>query len=346
MDKKWREFLTDRGATIVEDQVACFDHSVPRPANTNDRIVDLSHRALIAVRGADAVRFLQGQLTSDVHEVSDRHTQLSAWCSPKGRVLAVLRVLARGPVIYLECPRDLCPSLIQRLRLYVLRAAVHIEDASDELVRVGVRGSAALRFLERDLGKLPRAVNDAALINQLSAVRIQAAPDRFELIGPSGPMRALWTSLEEVALPTTGDAWALADIEAGIPEIRSNTVDEYLPQMLNLDLIGGVSFTKGCYVGQEIVARTQHLGRLKRRMYRFHCDATDPPPPGAAIVGPARDEPKAVGRVLTAERDPGGGAEALVVMSMSDAGRQGLHVGSLQGTLVEPRPLPYALPER
>jgi folate-binding protein YgfZ len=213
-------------------------------ALSGNAIFDLRHFALISVHGDDAEDFLQGQLTNDVGEVTATRAQLSAWCSPKGRVLTCFLVFRHDGRLLLQLPDTLLEQTLKRLRMYVLRAKAILESADDSLARFGLVGEDAASCLRDLLGDLPEHADDVRRFEHVTIIRLRGGRPRYEIVGAQ-----------------------LLDIEAGIANIGPDTSDSFVPQMINLDRIGGVSFTKGCYVGQEIVARTQHLGRIKRRMY-------------------------------------------------------------------------------
>ncbi len=211
----------------------------------------------LTVTGPDARSFLQKQLSSDLGEVTERRGQLSAWHDPKGRVLAVLRVLPSPQGFVLVMQAGLAAAIEQRLRMYVLRAKVTVQAGPP------VFGLAAEHRAQLPVDGLgPRDAPMTARCNDtLSVLRL--------------PGRAGWLlvgALDETTGPVDRAAavdWALAELEAGIPEVYPETSGQFVAQMLNLDRLGAVSFTKGCYPGQEIVARAHHLGRVKRRARLF-----------------------------------------------------------------------------
>ena len=296
---------------------------------------DLSQHGLIAVQGPDAANFLQGQLSNDVSEVSERRSQLNAYCSPKGRLLAVFRLFLRDGVYYLLLPQNILDAILKRLRMYVLRAQVTLSNASDRLIRIGVFGPDAAARAAGLLGNLPNEVNEVAQIQRpdglLTMLRLPGTVKRFVIVGELAGIKALWGALQPNALQVRADYWNLLDIRAGLPNIHTATMDTFVPQMVNLDLLGGVSFTKGCYPGQEIVARTHHLGSIKRRMVTAWADAPDPPQPSDTLYAPGNSQ--AVGQVVDAQLSPRGVFEMLAVVQISH-GKDPLHLKSPTGPLV------------
>ncbi|MGA1730313.1 MAG: YgfZ/GcvT domain-containing protein [Steroidobacteraceae bacterium] len=230
----------------------------------------MTMKARIHVGGADARQFLQGQLTADLSGVAPGEARLAAWCTAQGRVICVVTVAAASEGFDLTLPAELAAEVIHRLRRYILRARVHLEE--------------------------PSTGSDAA-----------KGPD------------------EE-----------LAGVRAGLPEIYLSTTEQWIPQMLNLDLLGAIGFTKGCYPGQEIVTRTRHLGRVKRRMFRYHCEAAALAPRTALHLAGTQ-----VGEVVRSARSPDG-SECLAVVELEAAGQA---LVTATGAQCSPLALPYPIPE-
>jgi hypothetical protein len=304
-------------------------------------LCDLSHLGLIRARGADAANFLQGQLTSDVRLVTDERAQPSAWCSAKGRMMASFLVFRHAGDLYLQTPRERVAALLKRLRLYVLRAKVELTDASDELRRVGVAGDCAAAILG---DPLPADALGVVQRDGVTLVRLPGDRLRVEIVGAAAavePLRARAAAKSAVAGP---DFWALLDIRAGLPTVYDQTAEAFVPQMANLQLIDGVSFTKGCYTGQEVVARMQYLGKLKRRMYLARIAAAEVPPPGTDLYAPGSESGQGTGKVVDARRSPAGDVEALVVVETGSAEAGEVRLGGPDGPRLTFATLPYALP--
>lgn len=346
MNSQWQEFLAAQGAQMLADGSVRFpgvgDSSL---GESGDCVLfDLSHLGLIAVTGADAESFLQGQLTNDIRELSGTHTQLSSHCSPKGRMLASFRVLRLGDSIYLQLPRERLPDTLKRLRLYVLRAKVTLEDASERLIRIGIAGNCAQAALALKGLAIPERDEDLATTEGVSVLRLPSPTPRFELIGPVDALTGLWSALAQVTAPGTPDLWALHDIRGGIPNVYTQTVDAFVPQMVNLQLIDGVSFSKGCYTGQEVVARMQYLGKLKRRMYWAEVETDSPPNPGDTLHAPTSTSEQATGRVVDARAAGPGRYELLAVVEIDVAEAGEVRLGE-RGPILRLRPPPYGFPQ-
>ena len=301
-------------------------------------ISDLSHFGLIRVSGADARTFLQGQLTNDIHGVTAERAQISSYCSPKGRMLGSFWIFQRGDDLFLQLPKERLDAVLKRLRMFVLRARVLIEDASDTLARFGIAGGCAAALLP----VVPAEDKASTTRDEITIIRMPGDRARFEIVGPETLLKPIWDHAAAQAVPTNADFWALMDIRAGTPNVFEETVEAFVPQMTNLQLIDGVSFSKGCYTGQEVVARMQYLGKLKRRMYRARIESSERPAPGSEIFGSDGDQ--AVGRIVDAAPSPDGGFEALAVLQISSAEAGELRLGDTAGPTITLLDLPYAFP--
>ncbi len=339
MNTQWKTFLQQRGAQLSDQDQVHF----PTPeASKTCALCDLSDWGWIEVSGKDAVQFLQGQLTNDVRELSDRHAHLSAHCTPKGRMLAIFRVLRLGDTFLLQLPRSLVASTLQRLQFFVLRAQVGLRDVSDEFAFFGLAGDRAESLLSPHFDLDP--ARDFFPSTTKILLRIPGPTPRFQLLGPPESMIALWEELEPEASPREGNFWSLLDIRAGLPWIYPETREAWVPQMVNLQRIDGVSFTKGCYTGQEVVARMQYLGKLKRRMYWAEVETDQPVVPGQALHAPSSRSEQATGRVVSAQQVAPDRWELLAVVEIhtAEAGDVYLNEGGGRLRLAPP---PYGFDE-
>ncbi|MCB1776365.1 MAG: folate-binding protein YgfZ [Candidatus Competibacteraceae bacterium] len=352
MIKKWNDFLAQSGGRVVEGCVEHFgQEAVELWTALNDGAIcsELSCLGLIAVEGSEAEQFLQGQLTCDVRQATPDQSLLGAFCSPKGRALACFRLFRRGETLYLELPQELVEPMLVRLRKYVLRAKVTLQDASDTLVRFGVAGPRAEALLTERCGVLPDAVNRVAHTvsgdgADLTLIRTPATiTPRFAVYGSLPTMQALWTALDREVTFTGGQPWRLLNILAGLPMIYPETVEAFVPQMINLEILGGISFKKGCYTGQEVVARTHYLGKLKRRMYLARVESENPPRPGDPLFSPQADASQGAGRIVDSAKHPDGGYAVLASALIPCAEQGVLRLGNADGPTLRLEPLPYAL---
>ncbi|HHJ17195.1 MAG TPA: folate-binding protein [Gammaproteobacteria bacterium] len=347
MISDWKDFLSKAGAEFDEAGVAHYGN--PRRelsvAITGNVFADLSHYGLISVHGEDAETFLQGQLTNDIRKVKDTHSQFSGMCNPKGRLLASFRIFHRGDSYYLCLPSSMLEGVINRLRMFVLRSRVTLEDASDTFVHLGISGTDAGEDLQKFAGRLPGNVNDVLQDDKLTIVCVPGIHPSYEVFTLPDTAMQLWDKLNVQSAPIGADAWQLLDILAGVPVISPETREDFVPQMVNLQLIDGVSFQKGCYTGQEIVARMQYLGKLKRRMYLARVQA-DARPAGGTEIFAAGNSEQGVGKVLSAAPHPDGDYALLVVLQIASAeAEDSLHLGGADGPPLALEALPYPFAE-
>jgi folate-binding protein YgfZ len=347
MNPTWQSFLEADGAVPEGGVAAHFGDPAAerRAAAAGDVLVDLSHRALIRARGADTQTFLQGQLSNDIKLLDASHSQLSSYSTPKGRMLAILRIIRQADGYLLQLPALLRDDILKRLRMFVLRSKVSIEPA-DELVALGVSGPRAAALVAEATGIAPAAdANGCATRETVSVLTLSGPLPRFEIVAPLEQARGYWEALKVEARRCGPAVWAWLDIIAGIPTVLPATREAFVPQMANLDLVGGVNFKKGCYPGQEIVARVQYLGQLKSRMYRLHVDGTSSPPGAGEALYSADFGEQAAGTVVDAQPSPEGGCDLLAVLQIAAAKRGELHFGSPTGPYARLQSLPYSLPD-
>jgi tRNA-modifying protein YgfZ len=341
MRTAWQAFLTERGAKISAGMVERFGthEDTPTPQEQSTIICDLSHYSVIAVTGDDAQTLLQGQLTNDVSAAERGKIQFTGLCSPKGRLLASMLLAAEFDGYTLHLPGELAQAIQKRLAMYVLRAKVKLSDASERTVRIGVAGVDAAPALAHLSITAPSQDMTVSNANDLTVFRLPG--ERYVLSVIPERAAQVWDQLATIAQPAGKSSWELLGIKAGIACILSGTQDMFVPQMVNFDLIGGISFDKGCYTGQEIVARTRYLGKLKRRMYLAQIDTTGTPLPGEALYSVDFGD-QAMGAIVNAEASPLGGYEVLAVIQI-DSAQQPVHWKQPNGPLLRIAPLPYSL---
>ncbi len=342
MIDSWKNFLQSQGALIENSTVLHYgDAAAERAAAKDGTIVaDLSQLGVIAFRGDEAATFLQSQLTNDVASLRTDAAQWNGYCSPKGRLLGNFLIWRQDEDYCLQLSGDILPGILKRLSMFIMRAKVQGRDASDENVRLVVAGRQALTAVSAAMGGVPEAVmqsfsSDAGLV-------IRVGNDKFVLSVTPARATAVWHALCKSATPVGAPVWDWLRLNAGIPMIVAATQEQFVPQMVNFEIIGGVSFQKGCYPGQEIVARSQYLGKLKRRMFLAHAEAEAAP--GDSLYS-ADIEGQATGTVVNAAPAPSGGFDVLVVAQIESASTQTLHLKAADGAALTLKPLPYALPE-
>jgi folate-binding protein YgfZ len=332
MNSLWMTELANQGAEFDAGRVTGFGS-----ASTADTILcDLSHYGLIHVTGEDAANFLHGQFCNDVLRLGTGDAEWNGWCSVKGRLLATFLIWRLTDGYILQLPRALQAMIQKRLQMYVLRAKVKLTDVSDDWVRMGIAGPAAKASIHAAFGAVPDA--PLGVLQRDNASVVSHAADRFEIVARVDAAMALWKTFASTATKAGAAAWDRAGILDGVIEVLPETQDQFVPQMANFELIGGVSFKKGCYAGQEIVARTQYRGILKRRMVRVEALAGALPKPGDPVFSPAF-EGQAAGQIANVAAAPGGGFDALVVAQIEAIKGNALTLEN--GTALRVLALPY-----
>ncbi|KPN92290.1 YgfZ/GcvT domain-containing protein [Pseudomonas nunensis] len=296
----------------------------------------LSHEGVLAVRGADAGKFLQGQLTCNLNYLSDTQASLGARCTQKGRMQSSFRILLQGDGVLLAMASELLEPQLADLKKYAVFSKSKLTDESAAWVRFGLEhGDAALRSLGLEL---PADTDSVARNDDLIAIRL--SPDRAELWVAAEQADAIKGKLSALLAEGDLNQWLLGQIRAGIGQVMPSTRELFIPQMLNLQAVGGVSFKKGCYTGQEIVARMQYLGKLKRRLYRLKLDGSELPEPGTQLFAPSHNS--SIGEVVIAARGEQN-IELLAVLQAEAAESGDIHLAALEGPALHLLDLPYAL---
>ncbi|AYC33927.1 folate-binding protein [Pseudomonas cavernae] len=296
----------------------------------------LSHEGILAVRGPDAGKFLQGQLTCNLNYLNDSTASLGARCNVKGRMLSSFRILSESDGYLLAMASELLEPQLNELKKYAVFSKASLADESQAWVRFGLAGGdGALLSLGLDL---PHQSDQVARHNELLAIRL--SDGRVELWAPAGAADTVKARLAAQLPEAPLNDWLLAQIRAGIGQVLGTTRELFIPQMINLQAVGGVSFKKGCYTGQEIVARMQYLGKLKRRLYRLSLTADELPQPAAELFSPVHRS--SVGEVVVAARSAS--AIELLAVLQEDAAEDGrIHLGAEDGPALGLLELPYML---
>src|SRR5258708_33393069 len=301
-----------------------------------DFVADLSHNALIGVTGDDAPAFLHAQSTNDVQALGIGEAQWNGWCSPKGRLLATFLLLRRADGYLLMLPAEIAAGFAKRLVLFVLRSKVKIQDASEPFARLGVAGPGAAAIVARHWGTAPHPMRS---LEKGGAICVSLDAERFVVLAPPAVAPALRETIAQSARKAGADAWEWASIHAGVPTIVTATQEAFVPQMANFDLVGGVSFKKGCYPGQEIVARMQSRGGLKRRMAQVHLAGDERPAPRESVYSEAFGD-QAAGTIVNVAANPEGGFDALVVAQIESLAKKDLRWKTPDGPRLEIRQHP------
>ena len=317
MNQDWKEFLLKQSAEIEDGP----------DVDAEAFITDLSRFSVLEISGEDAESFLQAQLSSDVSSLKPGNWQRSAWCNIKGRVIATFLIYRSDSHFLLLVEHEQCESISKRLQMFVLRAKVSITDQSGILVRLGL--SASGQILDEVGG------------DKLVVMPLEGNPQRAIVICPAEAAIALWQSMSSVLPHASPDAWALKDIRAGLPWVGVEGSEEFLPQSLNLDLLGGLSFDKGCYPGQEIVARMHFRGKLKQRLFVARVSSSKDISSGDKIYSSSAQQH--VGQIVNRCKNRAGQYEILIALDLAAVDENTLHLLEENGPELELLELPYSL---
>jgi|CXWL01.1.fsa_nt_gi folate-binding protein YgfZ len=316
MNQSWKKFLVNANASFENNNQIVF------PADGNEslnRIYPVTDLAVLSVSGKDAAKFLQGQMTCNVNDITETLSGFSAFCTPKGRVITTFLLIKIQHKFLLIMPAELMETVKKRLQMYVLRSDVVITDHSDDYCLIGTRF--------RDT-----ATSNAPLFStsqpEQGMVTVSLPNNRYLTIAETSKAITYWSDRvgDQQFKPDNSGQWSYLDVISGIPWLNTQTSEEFIPQMLNLDKLGGISFNKGCYTGQEIVARTHYLGKAKREMFLAECIVSTPPEPNAAIINDTGTE-EVVGRVLQAQNQKNS-CKMLVVLQLSDSNTYNLKLNN------------------
>lgn len=253
-------------------------------------LANLSQLGLIQVSGQNSQNFLQGQFTCDVREVTPTQSRLGAYCNAKGRIIAIFCLYQFQNQFYLLLPQNILQNTLSQLKKYAVFSKVELTDVSAQWQLLGCSGIQGQMQLEKECANLPQEVDTVVAYSDHLVLRVPGKLPRFEIIGSKQAIDKLHDALSQYLVSADDKDWHLLDMDAGIPRIYPETIEQFTPHMVNLPELNGVSFKKGCYVGQEIVARTHYLGKAKRRMHKAYLNAPKPPQPGDPLMNRAQQE--------------------------------------------------------
>lgn len=338
MNQDWNDFLTLQGARYDSPDGLDFGNPTDELASAQSATIltPLTDLGLIRASGPDAAEFLHNLLTNDVKGLPVDGARRYGFCNAKGRLLANFLMWHDGDDLIIALSADLHAAILKKLSMFILRSKVKLSDASNDRVLLGISGPLAETAVT-EVSSLPAAA--LTLCQSDTGQTIRLGDQRFLLSLAAAAAPATWQKLATHARPAGLSAWHWLEIVAGLPRITAATQEEFIPQMVNYELIGGVSFTKGCYPGQEIVARTQYLGKIKRRMYRAHLE-NGIPLAGAHLYAPETEE-QSCGRVVNVAPAPQGGNDVLAVIQATCADAGEVHLDNPTGPRLYFQPLPY-----
>ncbi len=326
------------------------------PSNENAQARDgnilcnLSHYGLIVIAGSDAGDFIQGQFTNDISKVDAETAQLSALCNNKGRMIANFTLFQYQQNYFISLHQDLVDTVTEHLKKYILRAQVAIQSVTNQLIQTGISGEVACTKLATYL-QVPDNMPLSQIKNTVYAnadyivIKTTDTQPRYQIFAEASKTSELWRSITNVATPVHTNAWEYLNIQAGIPITNAHSTEQFVPQMTNLELLDGISFSKGCYTGQEIVARMHYLGKLKKRMYKVHIGRRKneaPPKAGDKIFAKNAKAGQNTGMLLDAQINPEIGYDALAVLQIADIDSL-LTLHDAAGPAISIETLPYSL---
>lgn len=288
----------------------------------------LCHLGCIEAAGEDAAHFLHNQLTNDIEHLANGEARRAAWCTSKGRMLADLVVLRREDRYLLILSKDILPAVLKRFSMFVLRSKVALRDASADWALIGLSGTGFESVLTEEFGEMP-PMQTMASCQGPGGILVVVAANRYLLACPASRAEAVWQALTSIAQPAGTAAWDWLDVRDALPRITVATQEAFVPQMVHFDQIGGVSFNKGCYPGQEIVARARYLGKIKRHLYRSHLDEGTPKA-GQELFTGKPGEPSC-GRIVLAAHSPEGGWDLLLSAHEAAAEGDDVHLCATDG---------------
>ena len=305
----------------------------------NNVLCDLSHLGLLEISGADAVTFLQGQVTNDVSQLNGSNAHYTAYCNSKGRMLALFLAFAHYDHLHLQLNRELLEPIMKRLKMYVMRSKVEIKDVSDSIIKFGLNGPQAESMLEAVFSKIPTENYELVSLDNGAILKLPSYNNdaRFEIFTDAINAPIIWDALKTNCKVVEKPHWDWIEIQAGIPDVELKTQEQFVPQMLNLDILDAINFKKGCYTGQEIVARTHYLGTVKRRTYLASIQADSAPQAGDKVLDTAKNE---VGQVVRVAPNALGGFDALIELRIEAKEAGNLTCNEAAITL---KNLPYAV---
>ncbi len=321
----------------TENPVA--SHPLPHPARAN-----VSDRVIVRIAGPGTDKFLQGQFSQQIDDVTQNHSPRAAACTPKGRAYCLTRLVRDGDDVLMELPVELADDTVSHLRKYLMlfRGTSMEVDAGARII--GLLGEAAAAQLLPDASDKLTAAGDSVVLPGAHLVRTMNTAEgmaRYELWQTGELDQSLQQTLNDIPEATLAD-WHASEIAAGVAALTPATKEGFVPQMLNWQHVGGIHFKKGCYTGQEVIARMHFLGQLKKSLFRFTTDqAATPPAPGEALL----DGDRPVGNVINSVGFSDGTAEFLAVVR-HDAAEHELAPESAPNTALALRPLPYSVSER
>ena len=337
----WNDFLSANGAQLKDGQVKHFGSPENEAEATlhGNIIADLSHLSIVEITGQDAEEFLHGQFTNDLKTLDKYKLQSSAWCNAKGQVLANFYIFKHNAGLTLLLPTDLKSKFIKRLQMFVLMSDVIINDKSNELGLIGISINKIIERLNIVIDSIPEEPATVIETENYTCIRIFDSNLRIILIGTTNILEKNWSQLTACLVPVGTLQWELLDILSGFPWVTSACTEKFLPQYLNMDLLGGLSYDKGCYPGQEVIARLHYRGKIKRRLFLADSQQPSPPTVGDAIYAGNKN----IGSIINVQPHPEFGYLLLAVIEIDKVRSESVTINNIDGSILSIHELPYSL---
>lgn len=324
-------------------------HEQQSGINDNQLFNLSSDYGILEFSGEDANHFLQGQLTNDINQVNESKSQLSGYCTPKGRLLALFRVFSLNNKYYLQCSKEILPRIQKRLQMFVMMSKVIIKDVSDEMLCIALSGKGYSDKLNQHLNSLPEFDNGFLNSKQINCINYAYSKDCYLCYSSDKNLIDLCQSFGDQIQFSPLNQWDYINIKAGIPAVVEDTMEAFIPQTINLHVLNAINFKKGCYTGQEVVARMQYLGNLKRLMYAISFDNTAvQAKPGDKVYSPESSSGQGAGKIVSiatmseGER-PKGKSVALAVLEIKIVDKKAVFLDKEHLIKAEILELPYNL---
>ena len=352
MNNDWKDFLLQNGAKQDDNGLFVFNEIFAdnNHANNSTIICDLSHFSTVVIAGEDAAGFMQGQFTNNVDNVNENNSQISGFCNNKGRMIANFHLFQHQQNYFISIKSDLVERSIAHLQNYIMRAQVAIQDISEQIIHIGISGEHAESLLSPFIDNVNSTADSISHNENYIALRVAGTTPRYEIFCSAEHAKTLWQTATDKSSAVKANAvnsssWDYLNIENGLPFIDSNTSEQFVPQMANMGLINGISFEKGCYTGQEIVARTHYLGKQKRRTYRIKIKTDKAPKAGEQMATDTSTENQYTGTLITVQQTAENEYEALAVIQIKSAEQEKLKLKDADAeiTLLD---LPYSVEEK
>ena len=330
----WHDFLQQQGFTLLpQGGIEAAE------ADAATYLTSLSNYGSLSVSGPDTHKFLQGQLSCDLDKLSSETWQTGAYCTPKGSVIANFDLLQLDQTLHLHMAADVVPEVYANLSKYIVFSKAELTHETDNWVRLGIWGEQAHQALQT-LVNIPATEGALQAFAEGFVFCTSSAQQRFVIYCQPAAAPAIWQTLSDLAQPSSTARWEANQIKDGLLYVNGTISGQYVPQMLNLQELGSIDFQKGCYTGQEVVARMQYLGKLKRHLHICHIHSAEPLEVGMNIAATGRSN---VGQITSVAKTAANEYWCTAVINIKEAASDSLAVDSIADSTISLQPLPYTI---